>query len=388
MAVPALSTIEGWETVMPVERARLVRLCAHLTGDADAAEDLAQETLIEAWHNAHKLHDPSGRSRWLAVIARNVCLRWMRRTGREAARYLLPSNSMPNSTPLDLLPDDFDVEQEIERSELADLLDRALALLQPQTRAVLIERYVEQSSLAEVALQLGMSEGAVAMRIQRGKLQLRQVLNGEFSREASSYGLTLPGEQEMQTTQIWCPICGTQRLKGRFISAAGDLLLRCPKCTTEPDSAIVNGVEPTVLRGVHTIRPALSRLTVWANDYFQRALVERTVPCMRCGRAVAVVLGTFTSAVTPFGHGITLICEVCGMTGYSALCGVVLCQPMAWRFWREHPRMRMVERLIEFEGRPAIMISLESVTEPARMDVITAADTFQVLHVYGDSHAN
>ena len=30
------------------ERARLVRLCARLTGDPTAAEDLAQETLVEA----------------------------------------------------------------------------------------------------------------------------------------------------------------------------------------------------------------------------------------------------------------------------------------------------------------------------------------------------
>ena len=105
----------------------------------------------------------------------------------------------------------------------------------------------------------------------------------------------------MQTTQIWCPICGTQRLNGRFIAATGDLLLRCPKCTTEPDTAIVNGCEPTVFRGVHTIRPALSRLTGWANDYFQRALADRTVPCMHCGRDVTVQLSAFTEAVPPFG---------------------------------------------------------------------------------------
>ena len=31
------------------ERRRLVRLCATISGDRDAAEDLAQETLLEAW---------------------------------------------------------------------------------------------------------------------------------------------------------------------------------------------------------------------------------------------------------------------------------------------------------------------------------------------------
>jgi DNA-directed RNA polymerase specialized sigma24 family protein len=35
-----------------LERARLVRLCARLTGNIDVAEDLAQETLFEAWRHS------------------------------------------------------------------------------------------------------------------------------------------------------------------------------------------------------------------------------------------------------------------------------------------------------------------------------------------------
>src|SRR5206468_787278 len=65
------------------QRRRLVRLCAVVSGDYEAAEDLAQETLLEAWRNAHKLHDPAGADPWLAAIARNVCRRWARRRGRE-----------------------------------------------------------------------------------------------------------------------------------------------------------------------------------------------------------------------------------------------------------------------------------------------------------------
>jgi DNA-directed RNA polymerase specialized sigma24 family protein len=39
---------DGWEVALPFERARLVRLCTRLAGDRAVAEDLAQETLIEA----------------------------------------------------------------------------------------------------------------------------------------------------------------------------------------------------------------------------------------------------------------------------------------------------------------------------------------------------
>ena len=67
---------------LAAEHPRLVRLCGLLLGDADAAEDAAQETLIEAWRNVHKLRDVGGVTPWLNAIARNVCARWTRRRGR------------------------------------------------------------------------------------------------------------------------------------------------------------------------------------------------------------------------------------------------------------------------------------------------------------------
>ncbi len=57
--------------MLSAERTRLIKLCAHLTGNPDGAEDLAQETLLEAWRNRHKLQQTDkqeGCSRWLAAI--------------------------------------------------------------------------------------------------------------------------------------------------------------------------------------------------------------------------------------------------------------------------------------------------------------------------------
>jgi DNA-directed RNA polymerase specialized sigma24 family protein len=74
---------------LDAQRRRLVRLCAGISGDHGAAEDLAQETLLEAWRNRHKLHDPAGADRWLAAIARNVCRRWASSRGRDVAAALI-----------------------------------------------------------------------------------------------------------------------------------------------------------------------------------------------------------------------------------------------------------------------------------------------------------
>jgi DNA-directed RNA polymerase specialized sigma24 family protein len=82
-----------------LERARLVRLCTRLTGNVDVAEDLAQETLFEAWRHSYKLREPEGRDRWLSAVARTVCRRWARDQGRElgtGSRRAFPSHLGPS----------------------------------------------------------------------------------------------------------------------------------------------------------------------------------------------------------------------------------------------------------------------------------------------------
>lgn len=71
------------EVMLATERARLVGLCARLSDDIDAAEDLTQETCLEAWRHAHQRRNPAARVSWLSGIARTcVC-------GRHAAAAVL-----------------------------------------------------------------------------------------------------------------------------------------------------------------------------------------------------------------------------------------------------------------------------------------------------------
>jgi RNA polymerase sigma-70 factor (ECF subfamily) len=183
------------EDIAPGEQARLVRLCAYLSGDPAAADDLAQETLLEAWRNRHKLVEPQGYSAWLSAIARNVCLRWKRRRGRELGHYADPPSS-ESTIPfnLDALPGvEPDLEVELDRDELVTLLDRALALLPADTRAALIEKYIAGSPLAEIAARLGLAENTIAVRLHRGKLALRKLLTTHLRSEAMELGLIPTG---------------------------------------------------------------------------------------------------------------------------------------------------------------------------------------------------
>src|SRR5437762_3542981 len=114
------------ETMLAAERPRLVRLCARLSGNWDAAEDLAQETLLRAWHHVDRLQEASQAAPWLSGIARNLCLDWSRRYYREQKRLVQPaSTASPDSKDAaNQLPNDFDLEFQLEREELVTLLDQ------------------------------------------------------------------------------------------------------------------------------------------------------------------------------------------------------------------------------------------------------------------------
>src|SRR3712207_2689635 len=99
-------------SLAPEDRDRMVRFCARLSGDAHAAEDLAQETLVEAWRHLHALKSPDVCQSWLFGIARNVCLRARRRAGREAVRHALSFDEQAECAVVDQTAGDFDVEIE------------------------------------------------------------------------------------------------------------------------------------------------------------------------------------------------------------------------------------------------------------------------------------
>jgi RNA polymerase sigma factor (sigma-70 family) len=110
------------------ERARLVRLCARLSGSNAAAEDLAQEALLEAWRAREKVRDVATIMPWLSAIARNVCHRYLRQHGRDRAHLL---HGDPTFDLAERVADATAFSLNIEDAEVAVVLSQApLALSQ------------------------------------------------------------------------------------------------------------------------------------------------------------------------------------------------------------------------------------------------------------------
>ncbi|HEY7023295.1 MAG TPA: RNA polymerase sigma factor [Ktedonobacterales bacterium] len=364
----------------------LARYCAYHSGDHDAAEDLAQETLVEAWRNHHKLRDLDKSKLWLAAIARNICQRWGRVRGREAARLADTTTTAQYESldQLDLLPDEIDLERDLERGELIALLDRALALLPHETRDILVAHYVEGQPQSEIAARLGLTENAIAVRLHRGRRALRDLLGNDLREDIAEYGFVAANADGWSETRMWCPECGRSRLLARFDPAQGDLSLRCATCDNVMDNYLVRHHSSLGLfSDLKAYKPALSRVMEWADGYYRGGLETGVARCMACGRPASVKTSDATSSLDgPRDlHGMRLFCS-CQVENSCSIAGLALFTPEGRRFWREHPRIHGLPlREEQVFGRPAILVSYASLTERAQFDIAFARDTLQILHI-------
>lgn len=376
------------DAALAAERPRLVRLCAAITGDATVAEDLAHEAVVEAYRHVDGLRNPAAMSAWLTGTTRNVCRRWLRRRGQERLRHAIRQVSDADD-PLDvtvLTAEDNDPLAELERDELAALLDRALALLPPTTRDLLIRRYVEELPPAELAARLHLSEGAVVMRVQRGKQALHCVLTTALRDDAADFDLLDPATDALQPTRLWCSLCGCQHLLGRFDPATGDLVLRCPDCYERfgLHQSLMSG-KPALVGDLQRLKPALNRVIAAGHDLHRYAVAGEPVPCDACGTPLQLV-STVPPEVLPRrrdASGLHGRCPRWGSLNYLSLSGIVQALPAGRAFLHRHPRVRTLPDLtVAMDGRSALLTRIEGVTDGAWFEAVTDAETLAVLRVH------
>ncbi|MHC4956208.1 MAG: sigma-70 family RNA polymerase sigma factor [Planctomycetota bacterium] len=156
-------------------RAFMVAIARGLLGDADRAEDVAQEGLLAAL-------GASPRSRgWFATVARN--LSWMRVRGdtRREARERRAARPEAVGDPTD----------GVARMELHKLIvEHVLALPEPY-RSTVIARYFDDLSVREIAESQGVSRDTVKTRLRRAMVRLRERLDAEHGGDTKAWSSLL-----------------------------------------------------------------------------------------------------------------------------------------------------------------------------------------------------
>ncbi len=172
--------------LVDAEGPRLLAFARRYCGDGSEAEDLVQETFVQAYRAWDQLADPSNARAWLYSIARRACQRMHRKRAGEPERMETLEELMPRPSPtVPDLDDGGDPLAARLRSEARELVERGLAELPEAFRVPLVLADIAELTVAEIASVLGLKEATVKTRLHRARLKLRAVLaDGLPQREA------------------------------------------------------------------------------------------------------------------------------------------------------------------------------------------------------------
>ncbi|RZU30427.1 RNA polymerase sigma-70 factor (ECF subfamily) [Blastococcus saxobsidens] len=158
----------SWEQVVRDHSARVYRLAYRLSGNAQDAEDLTQETFVRVFRSLAD-YSPGTFEGWLHRITTNLFLDMVRR--RQRIRFdALPEDTerLPGRAP--------SPEQVYADTHLDPQVQAALDALPPEFRVAVVLCDIEGLTYEEIAATLGIKLGTVRSRIHRGRVQLRQAL--------------------------------------------------------------------------------------------------------------------------------------------------------------------------------------------------------------------
>jgi len=151
----------------------LLRQAVALCGNPTVAEDLAQDTLVEAWKSLRRYHGCCRLFTWLCAIMLNR----YRNMLRERRRLPLSSGRTDEEGGCDgaaqVAADDLLPDQEAQRHEQADLVRRCVEALPPKHQQVVHLRFYVDDSLEGIAAAVGCSVGTVKSRLFHALHKLR-----------------------------------------------------------------------------------------------------------------------------------------------------------------------------------------------------------------------
>lgn len=144
---------DAFTALVDLTLVRLDSVARLIVRDHELARDAVQDTYIRAWRDLPGLRDPDRFDAWLHRLIVNSCLDQVRRRRRRVIEVELTPIDMPAATDM--------------AGELADrdMLEGALARLDPGHRAVVVLHYFLGMPLPEVAAAMGIPLGTAKSRL-------------------------------------------------------------------------------------------------------------------------------------------------------------------------------------------------------------------------------
>jgi RNA polymerase sigma-70 factor (ECF subfamily) len=175
----------AWERIVRLHWRRVFNVAYKFVGTHDQAEDLTQDIFLKVFKSLETFDRRANFQTWLVSVSRNLCIDHYRSVRKERqtidrevdANELSPATAEPG--PIAAL----------EQRDRVTLLREALASLPETLRMAVVMRDIQELSYQDIATRLGLPEGTVKSRINRGRTELaRQIkrLRGDDYRPTGS----------------------------------------------------------------------------------------------------------------------------------------------------------------------------------------------------------
>jgi RNA polymerase sigma-70 factor, ECF subfamily len=166
---------------------KLFRIAHSVTHNREDSQDAVQEAFLKAYQHLAEFRGDSQFSTWLIRITLNQSLMHLRKQ-RKTRELSLDEDF---ATDEDVIPREVidwapNPEELYSASELRNILISAIEELRPILRVAFVLQDLEGLSTDQAAEALNLSQSAVKSRLWRARLQLRELLNKYFSKQAEA----------------------------------------------------------------------------------------------------------------------------------------------------------------------------------------------------------
>jgi RNA polymerase sigma-70 factor (ECF subfamily) len=158
----------AFDELVELTNRQVYTLALRLVSDRHEAEDVAQEAYLRAYRSLRGFRGDARFETWLYRIVSNVAMTHLRRRGR-FGDLLSEGQEMPTEAPRSEPGEDSLEDTEVKR---------ALSQLPHGQRVVVVLKDVYGFSCQEIADQVGVSEGAVKVRLHRARRRLKDLIYG------------------------------------------------------------------------------------------------------------------------------------------------------------------------------------------------------------------
>ena len=164
--------VNAFETLVVEYEKNVYAITQRMTGNAEDAADMTQETFIKAYNSLSSFRGDSKFSVWLYRIATNVCLDFLRSRSRKLTVSLSVEDEDGEEAQLEIADESQSPERLLERDLTRDAVRRGLKALAPEYRQILLLREIQGLGYEEIAEVLSLEVGTVKSRIFRARKRL------------------------------------------------------------------------------------------------------------------------------------------------------------------------------------------------------------------------